>query len=188
MIANRKLSIATAAGCFLLLILWLFFWLFIASLDSGRMTDTSLIDGKEHTVDRYDNAQRYGPYIPDVVLGIYGGVIGSIASILVRRKPQAQRLLSALVFSPMIAVISTVVICGVLAFLTPSNFYPPDLNPAQRILPTLGLVLFYSAGVCIFGGFPAALSGFATACLFSGEHTPPVVSISPPPLPKAGGL
>lgn len=188
MIANRKLRIAIAVGCFLLLVLWLFFWLFIASRDSGSTTLITEVDGKRHEEVSYDTAQRYRPYIPLVVLGVYGALVGGVVSILVRRKPNAQRWLSAFVFSPGISVLSTVIVGGILAFLTPSTFHPPDLSPAHRILPTLGLVLLYSPGVIIFGGLPAALSAVATTCLFSGEHTPSVVSISPPPLPKADSI
>ncbi len=139
MIANRKLRRALAAGCFLLLILWLFFWLFIASRDSGRTTSITEVDGKRHEVS-YDTAQRYRPYIPLVVLGVYGGVVGGVVSILVRRKPNAQRWLSAFVFSPGISMFSTVIGGGIFAFLTPSTFHPPDLSPAPRILQTLALV------------------------------------------------
>lgn len=188
MTAKRKLNQAIAAGCFLLLSLWLFFWLFIASRDSGQATTITQVNGHDHMDVRYDNARRYGPYLPLVVLGLYGGVAGSLASFCVRRKPHDQRLLVALVFSPLVAALSAMVIYGVLAFFTPNDFHPPDLRPIRRILPALGLMLLYSPGVFIFAGLPAALGGVATTCLFSGEHKLPIIPHTPPPLPKPDGL
>ena len=93
MIVDRKRNMAVAAGCFLFLMVWLCFWLFIASRDSGRTVLTTEVKGKQHSEVRYNNEQRYRPYIPLVVLGVYGGFVGCVVSILVRRKLWDQRFL-----------------------------------------------------------------------------------------------
>jgi hypothetical protein len=167
-----------------ILILWLFFWLFVASGDSGRATTITEVDGKTHVEVRYDIAQRYRPYIPLVLVGVYGAVVGSVISVLVRRKPHAQRLLTALVFSPAFAVISVAVLYGILAVLIPSGFFHPRAHPSEKVMPTIGGLLLMFPGDCIFTGFPAILGGLGTAFLFPGDCTRRIAGTAPPPLPR----
>jgi len=172
--------VAIAVCCILFLTLWLFFWLFIASRDSGRTILITEVEGKQHVEVRYSNEQRYRPYIPLVVLGVYGGFVGSVVSILVWRRSWDQRFLCGFVISPMITVLSIAIICRVLAFFTPSYLQLPDLKSSQQILQALGVLLLLSPGLCIFAGFPSLLGGVATAYLLNWGRRPPVIPKPPP--------
>lgn len=168
-------------GCYALLLLWFFYWLFIDSADSGKITTITQIQGQPpHVEEHYDARQHYQPAIPLIVGGIYGSLFGAVGAVADRRKPKATRFPNALVLWPMIATLSAAIIYALWAIIIPNDFFPSTTGFVPRTWMTLGSVLFLLLGGFFYTCLPAALSGVATALLISECRSLPE---TPPPLP-----
>lgn len=160
------------------LLLWLFYWLFIASADSGSLTTLVEENGHTREVVTYDPKLRYRPYIPLAVAGVYGALIGALVTYFTRKA--SDRALYVFLIAPITAAVS-----GTLIFLLSYAIPKPEnisalQSPVEWLYILLAAALLYGAGIAIWTGIPAILGAFAASSFLKARDSE---TVSPPPLP-----
>lgn len=187
MTREKKIPFAVSILCLLSLLFWLYYWLFVASLDSGLRPKVTIVnhpDGSQSfpVTYEYDAAQRYRPYIPLVLVGVYGAIVGSvvggIAFSVNRRRAQGTQPAVAIRVSTGLGVLAAVGSIAVISSVGLALYaFIPDANLLARALG----IIFIVPVVCFYCGIPAILGSLGTSCLLHGLRLPSRQQSTPPP-------
>ena len=172
MTAEKRISFAVSILCLLSVLAWLYYWLFVAS----RPAESTLaFVGSVPIIDLSDPGLRYRPYIPLVVDGVFGSIVGSIAGGLVfvvnRRLARGNQPAAEILISAGLGVFSATLLAFAIWFVWLA-FFDQSLatRDANPLLLGIGMLLRLP-GLGIFCGFPALLGSVGTSCLLHGLRT-----------------
>jgi hypothetical protein len=177
-------ALFVSISCFLSILLWLYYWLFVASLDSGVRPNVTIVnhpDGSQSfpVTYTYHSELRYRPYIPVVIAGVFGALVSSavagLVPFLLRRRPaHLNQLLVDVPISGGLGVLSAVALSFTIGFVWFAFFYhgPSASQSSTPVVRGLVMVLLLPS-LSIYSGIPAVLGSVGTSCLIFGLRRNP---------------
>jgi hypothetical protein len=172
---RKATAFFVSVGCFLSLLLWLYYWLFVASLDSGGRPKVTIVNHPDGTQSfpvtyTYDSELRYRPYLPLVIVGAFGALVGSAVGGLIPllrwRTAFGNHPFVNVPISIGLGVLSAVALNFIIGFVWLAFFDtgPYASQSASPVARGLAMVLLLP-GLCIYSGIPAVLGSVGTSCL-----------------------